>query len=187
MLPQTTSNNRVPPLPPEVLPSGAPKKFLIFSFVVFLGFFMIYAGLTFGYNAFLNKSIDSMQNELDSLNTQITPEEQNNLTALYSQIYNIKDLLLKHVYGSTLFSFLENNTQKQVVYNNVVVSVKDRKIVIEGTAATYDDLVEQLTIYEASPDVERVLLESSNAQKDVVKFKVTLTVTKKVFLSQTQT
>ncbi len=165
----------------EKVPSGVPQRFLTFSALVFLSVLLIYFGLTFGYAPFLKGEIKDAKAKVDELGRKISAEDQKELTSLYSQIVNIERLLSSHVFGSRIFDFLEENTAPQVTYLKTDLSVPDRRVELDGVAATYDELVRQLAALEQAPEVERLNLESAELSGGVVRFKVNLVFKEKVF------
>lgn len=166
----------------EALPSGTPRRILITSFVLFLAVILTYFGLAFGYKIFLENSIKDLEAEVKTVSTQISPEEQENLIKLYSQISNLQKVLVNHKDVSPIFLFLESSTHPRVVYNTMNLSVTDRELALEGAAGSYEDLAAQLAIFEKSPSVERIFLESSQAAGSVVRFRVILEFKSKMFL-----
>jgi len=64
-----SSSGRVPGR--EVLPSGAPRKFLTFSFFLFLLVALTYFGLSVGYKAYLNRDIDKLEGALNDLRFEV--------------------------------------------------------------------------------------------------------------------
>lgn len=178
--PIAPSARRMAP-PPEVLPSHAPKKFLYFSGLVFMVTLLLYSGLSFGYVSFLESSISKMEGEIETLSLQVSSEQQKELAQLYSQIKNLQTVLGEHVETTGLFAFFERNTDPKVVYQDVTVSIPDNQVSVEGAAESYDALVSQLAIYEKAPEVTRMLLESSNFESGVVRFKIVLNMTPEIF------
>ena len=174
-----SSSGRVPGR--EVLPSGAPRKFLTFSFFLFLLVALTYFGLSVGYKAYLNRDIDKLEGALNDLRFEVPQEEQDELVSFFSQVANIKKVLDEHVIASNFFSVLEKNTHSKIAYTNMDLSVADRKIGLSGVAADYDALVTQLAIFESVPEIERIVLDNSQRNEGVVAFRVTLTVDKGVF------
>lgn len=165
----------------EILPSGTPLKFLTFSFFLFLVSILAYIGLSVGYKAFLSNEVSKLEESIDELRFQISVDQQENLLRFLSQVNNVEDLLGEHVATSNLFPILENNTHSKVAYAGINVSVADRKILIDGVAETFDALVSQLTIYESVPEIERIVLQSSNRAGGVINFKVELTMVAEAF------
>ena len=165
----------------EVLPSGVPRKFLTFSFFLFLSMLLIYFGLSVGYQTFLNSEIAGLEEDIETLRFQNSVEQQENLVRFFSQINNVQEILGDHVVISNMFPILEANTHSRVVYTRMEVSVVERKIVIEGIAESFDALVAQLTIYEDVPEIQRAVLESADRRAGVVEFKVSLVVVPELF------
>lgn len=176
MLPETPTMHTAPQgLPPDILPSGAPRRFVLFGAILFFASLLFYIGLSAGYESFLRRSIQSLENQRESLAAQLTGEDQKNLVTLYSQIVNLRTLLGDHVFAAKLFPILERNTHPDVAYLTLNLSVPDRELVIEGVAASYDALVSQLAIYEAAPEIERVALQNSRTDGGIVNFTAVLT------------
>lgn len=160
--------------------SGVPRRFLFFSFLLFLISMLVYLGLSFGYKPALNKSIEKLNSDLETLSKKVTQAQQDDLIAVSSQISNIKNLLDDHVLASKLFPLLEANTHKRVAYLSLETNIPEREVIIDGVAGSYDDLVAQLAIYEKADGVEKVLLHGSKLDGKVVNFRVILTVDRDV-------
>jgi hypothetical protein len=170
---QTSIRNQIPT--DEKMPSGFPRRFLFFSFLLFLAVLLVYFGLTFGYKPALNRSIENLEGELDNLSAQITSEQQDNLIRVHSQITNITKLFSNHVFASKMFSVIEKNTENRVAYKSLDIDVPSMEITLEGIAGSYDDLVSQLAIYEQAKEIERVVLQSSKLEGTAVSFRVGIT------------
>ena len=165
----------------EKVPSGVPGRFLAFSIFIFLLVMVSYLGLTFGYSAFLRGEIEDSKAKLDELGGRISLNDQKELTQLYSQISNIEKLLNSHILGSRVFSFLEATTASQVNYIGADLSVPDRRLTLDGAAASYDELVRQMVAYDGASEVERINLESSEVVGPVVRFKISLVFKPEIF------
>lgn len=165
----------------EMLPTGMPRKFLTFSFFLFLATLLIYLGMSAGYKAFLNNEISNLKDDIEELRFQISPDQQDNMVKFFSQVENTKGLLDDHVIASKLFPILEANTHSKVAYKTMAVSVPDNKIEIEGVAESYDALVSQMAIFKAVPQIRNVVLESSERNGDIVKFNIAITVVPELF------
>lgn len=165
----------------EKVPSGVPRRFLTFSALLFLMVLLIYFGLTFGYAPFLKGQIEDLRAKVDELGRKISAEDQKELTGLYSQISNIEKLLSSHVLASRAFNFLEENTSQQVTYLKTDLSVPERRLALDGAAASYEELVRQLAAYDEAPAVERMNLESAEESGGVVRFKAGLILKETIF------
>lgn len=151
---------------------GWPNKFFAFALLVFVAVLLIYFGLSFGYKAFLENSIDNLNDDIDELASRITDEERENLEMLYSQITNMRSLLGDHVASSNVFLLLESITAPNITYTTLGLSTDDEGLVLEGIAGSYADLTVQLALFEQSPYVERYNLQSSEWNSGVIQFEV---------------
>ncbi|OGY57220.1 MAG: hypothetical protein A2Y84_00170 [Candidatus Colwellbacteria bacterium RBG_13_48_8] len=163
---------------------GWPRKFFTFSLFVFILVTLVYAGLAFGYRAFLNGRIEATQDKLEELSNQVTDEQRENLITLYSQVANMRDLLGNHKFASNVFALLETVTGQKVVYISFDLDVPDRRVSLEGVAGSYEDLVAQLVLYENAPEIEQYTLKSSNRDGQKVRFAVDLKLSSELLLNQ---
>lgn len=160
---------------------GWPKRFFTFALVLFVTVFLVYLGLAFGYESFLQNAIGEIETELDTLSDQVTDEQREQLATLYSQVTNIRGLLSDHTVASQAFNVLQSITSDQVVYTDFDLSTPEREASIEGVAASYEALVSQLALYEDSDAIERFTLKNSEVQNNIVTFGVTVVFQPDVF------
>ena len=165
----------------ERIPSGVPRRFLTFSITLSLTMLLGYLVLTFGYGPYLKGEINDSKAKLDALGRQVSVEDQEELIRLYSQINNIERLLSSHVLASRVLAFLETNTARQITYTGADLSILDRRLTLDGVAASYDELVKQLAAYEQAPEVGRTNLEGSETSAGAVRFRVSLILKPEVF------
>src|ERR1035441_315975 len=111
------------PLPQQVInqlsrePSETPGwsgGILLFSGALLLIILAVYFGMIFAYEPYLNGEISSVQSQIATLGQTISPGDQANLIAFYSQIANLQSLLHNHVIFSQFLSWLEQNTEAHV-------------------------------------------------------------------------
>ncbi len=181
-MPQTT-NNFAEQAMRERLQVGWPWRLMVTMLVVFLASILVYLGLAYGYKPFLNKSLADIQGELDGFSAQLSSEQKENFVNFYSQITNLQRLLRTHVLGSKVFPLLESLTHKEVTYTTSNLSVSDKTVTLEGVARNYEVLVQQLALYQGSPEVTRVILDSAKSLGSVVQFRVKLILNPEVFKS----
>ena len=167
--------------PRERLNAGLPWRLFTFSLILFAASFVIYLGLNFGYKAFLNKSIDSLNSTLNSLSFQVAPTERDGFINFYSQLSNLQKLLASHVMSSKIFPLLEGYTDPRVAYSTVNISVIDRTLTLDGFAKDYSVLATQLATYQQSPEVESVTLENSTLSGTTVRFTAKLILKNEIF------
>jgi Tfp pilus assembly protein PilN len=156
------------PLPQRVVDqlSNEPPKtpgwslgILTFSGGLLFLVIFIYAGLTFGYQPYLEGQVSQTQNQIDQLSQQISPADQTNLINFYSQIANLQTLLHNHIIISNLFPWLEANTEPNVYYTSFSFSGGDQ-ITLSAVAASEADVNQQLAIFQSSPEVESVVVST---------------------------
>jgi len=151
---------------------GLPWKVFIFSFILFGTVLGSYLGLIFGYKPFLNSRIESVQSQIDELARSVSVEEQSELLRFYSQIVNMKTLLDGHISLNKFFSFLENRANRQVSYDIAFLNSSNRELILEGVAASYPILSEQLQALHQAPEVERYTLSQSQVAEGRVRFRI---------------
>lgn len=137
---------------------------VMFSGTILFIVVFVYLGLTLGYEPYLNSQIKQQQDQINKLSQSISTTDQAKLIAFYSQISNLKTLLKNHVISSKMFDWLEKNTEANVSYQSMSFS-QGNNLTLSGTAVAEGDLNQQLAIFEASPEVQRVNLTSvANSQ-----------------------
>ncbi len=161
---------------PEKLPSGMPWRLFIFIALFTLAVALVYAGLSFGYRPYLESRISEVDQQISQLGAAISKQDQENFVRFYSQLINFNKILEKHPLPSKIFLLLEQATNKKVAYTNVDLRVGEKKLTLEGIAASYTTLAEQLASYDQSPAVASSLLNQSQYSDtdNAVRFKVTL-------------
>lgn len=115
----------------------------------------IYLGMSYGYEPYLQSQITSNQNQISVLDKSIPATDQANLIHFYSQISNLRTLLQKHTLSSQFFSWLGNNTEKNIYYQSFTLA-SGYKVTATGHAATEEDVNQQISIFENSPEVTSV-------------------------------
>ncbi|HUC02153.1 MAG TPA: PilN domain-containing protein [Candidatus Paceibacterota bacterium] len=160
------------PLPEKVIeqlgrePSSGTTGFapgaLLFSGGLLFFAIIIYCGLAFGYEPYLQSQLTATQNKVSALNQSISPTDQTQLINFYSQIANLQTLLQSHVLSSQLFSWLEQNTEANVYYRSFSLQ-SGNQVVLVGTAASEADVNQQIAIFENSPEVSSVDVTGVNA------------------------
>lgn len=116
---------------------------------------IVYLGMSYGYEPYLQSEITNNQNQISALNKSISADDQANLIHFYSQISNLKTLLQKHILTSQFFDWLGKNTEANVYYQSLTVA-SGYKVTATGHAATEADVNQQISIFENSPEVSSV-------------------------------
>ena len=164
------------------LGSGLPWKLLAFSVFIFALAILSYFGLAFGYETYLNNQIAATDSETEALSQKISSESQSKFIDVYSRLSNFKVLLAGHVYGTKVLPLLEKVTYPTIYYNNIELSVDDRKMVLSGIAANFESLSRQLALYDAEKaSIESYILNQSRVVDNQVNFRITLVLSSKMF------
>lgn len=159
----------------EELPVGWPWRFFLFSLLVAVAAGVIYAGLTYGYRPFLSVQIDEQKAAIAQLSQIIPKKQQEDFIAFYSQLVNLQSLLKDHIFTSKIFPFLQANTNRFIYYSLLDLRLGERRLIIEGVAASYEIFAQQLQAFSLAPEVETLIINDSSALGDRVKFRLSLT------------
>jgi nitrogen fixation/metabolism regulation signal transduction histidine kinase len=166
---------------PDSLPVGWPWRLLLFMAIVFCTMAALYLGMTLGYKPYLNSQINSLDQKISQLSQSIDEEQQKSLISFYSQLININNLLKTHSESSKFFDFLEKNTSGRVYYESADLSVSGKTVKLEGIAASYSVLAEQIEIFRRASEVEGVFLDGSSVGQSGIDFSATLSLNPIIF------
>jgi len=162
---------------------GWSSGIMLFSGSVLLIIVLIYAGLQFGYEPYLNSQISVLQAQAQKVGQSVSPADEANLIRFYSQISNIQSLIKNHVFFSQFLTLLEENTEANVYYTSMVFT-SGNQITLVGVARTSADVSEQIAAFEASPNIAAISLSNVTFSPAVNEwtFSAVLTVRPSVFL-----
>ena len=153
---------------------GWAGQILMFSGTIFFISLVIYLGLDFGYKAYLNSSLKTLQDQLQTFSQQVPVEDQKKIISFYSQISNLKTVLANHVFSSQLFGWLEKNTQVNVSYDKFNLNTTNNQLSLSGTAKTMDDVNQQMVIFQSQENVSKIALGNIGFTGGVWRFETTL-------------
>lgn len=159
---------------PEKLPVGWPWRIFVFSVMFLLAAILSYFGLRFGYSSYLTSKIKSIDANLETLTGEISIKDRNDFINSYSQLVNLKNILDKHMFVSKIFPLLEKVTNQKVYYTTLDFKLTERKLILEGLTDSYGTLGEQLASFDGEPMIERYNLDQSQIADNLIKFKVSL-------------
>lgn len=177
----TSAQNLSEQFRPQEVESAIPWRLIIFAFLLLLLSVLLYGGLTFGYEPYLNSQIQKIDGQLQGLSGAVSQSDQDNLIHFYSQLANFNKVLKSHVASSKIFSLLEKDANQKVFFTDVDLRVSERSLILQGTAASYAVLASQLAAFDAEPMVTKYLLNQSQFSNSLVNFKVTLTLSPDIF------
>ncbi len=179
--PQKIQNNLREQFVSEQIPVGLPWHLLIFS-VFLVGFsIFIYFGLKFGYASYLDSRAASLDKKIEVLTGKVSKDEQQNLISFYSQFINLKKVLGGHAFSSNIYGFLERNTLPPVYYYEANFLADDKTVELKGKADSMETLVGQLSLFDKSPELEKVVLEQLSFEGAQVGFGAILTFKEEFF------
>ena len=138
---------------------------VMFSGAMLFVVVFVYVGLVFGYEPYISSELQKTQDQVSQLGQSISPTDQANLLKFYSQISNLRTLLRSHTLSGQLFAWLEKNTEANVQYSSLQFSSKNQ-VQLVGKAKAESDVNQQVAIFEASPQVQRVSVTSVSAAQE---------------------
>lgn len=185
-MPQQFVQNPMNQFEAENLPVGWPWRFFMISFVIFLSSILIYLGLVFGYEPFLKNEIAKKDQAIAQSGAEVSKDDQDKFIQIYSKVINIKSLIDNHIFSSNALLFLQSVTHPKVYYTGLGMKVSDREIELDGVAASFSALSEQLEAFAQTKGIERYSLVQSQLNGDIVQFKVSLKLSKELLLSITK-
>lgn len=165
---------------PETPPAGVPWRLFTYAGLAFLASLLIYVGLSVGYKSYLSSRISAVDGQIKKLGVAISKEDQEKFLRFYSQLVNFNKILDNHVLPAQIFPLLEKITSQKVRFTNFDLKIDERKLTLEGAAASYEILAQQLSAFAGDPGVENYMLNQSQLADGAVKFKAVLTLKKEV-------
>lgn len=158
------------------------------SFVV--GIVLVLLALSVSVSIFIYRS--SLESEIRKINQDIArigeSVDANLLTQMKvfdNQIINLKKVLDAHREGSKLFSFLEEHTLRQVMFNDLSVNVDRPEFNVSGRAVTYTILAKQISHLESIPGVTDVSISDiSLTSEGGVKFSMRVRLKPELFMEE---
>ena len=168
---------------PSVKVPGWSMGILLFSGAVLAVILVIYAGLAFGFQPYLNSQIAQTQSKIAAESQKISSSDAQALTTYYSQITNLSTLVASHVIFSQVLTWLESNTEANVYYGSMSFG-SGNQVTLSSFARTQADVNQQIAIFESSPNVSSVSITSVmfSATAGMWSFNTVLTLKKSLFL-----
>ena len=167
----------------ENVSGGMPWRLMIFTFILFIFAVFISLGLRLGYVTFLDSQISIVDEQIESLAAQLSEGVQEEFLIFHSQLVNLEAVLGERGFSRNVFGFLEKNTLPLVYYTDAEYSFDDYSFSISGQANSMRTLVEQMTVFDEAPELERVILDLVNQQESQVSFTLRLIFQPKFFES----
>ncbi|TSC60582.1 MAG: hypothetical protein LiPW15_460 [Parcubacteria group bacterium LiPW_15] len=139
---------------------GSYKQLLLLAGSLFAISLIIYLGLSYGYEPYLNGQKDDLDAQIQTFSQKISQEDQAKLVGFYSQLANIKTLLGKHPSTSRIFDWLGQNTQSNTYFTKFSFNVPTNQLTLLGNSKSPQDAAEQAAIFESRPEISRLNLNN---------------------------
>lgn len=156
------------------------------GFLFFISLFIfiasaVAAGGVFGYEAYLNKSIDDKKASLQRVRDEFDPEQITQLVRLDSRISTAQTLLSSHVAPSAIFAFLSQQTLEKVQFNSFLYGLNadgSATITLTGVADSFATVALQSDQFSAATQILKdVVFSNVNNATNAVNFSVTANIT----------
>jgi hypothetical protein len=128
---------------------------LWFSFGLLALMVLLYAGIAFGYEPYVEGQTNAVTASVVSLDKSIPSGQASSLMRLYSQAVHAKSLLEGHVLFSRFLTWLGNDTEANVYYASLGFAAKNQ-VTLVVLAKSEADVNQQVAIFEDDPNVASV-------------------------------
>jgi hypothetical protein len=155
---------------------GAYRELLLISGALFGLSIIFYAGLAFGYAAYLRSSLTEVDAQIQNFSAGISEEDRAQVQGFYSQLVNLRTLLAGHTTASPVLALLERTVQPGVHYTKLTLNANNRQVVLSGAADSLDDAAAQAAVLQGQPEVAHLDFNNAGAQA-AGPWQFTLTVT----------
>lgn len=139
---------------------GWSSRLLLFSCTLLLLMLFLYVGLEFGYLPKLGADQSKLDSAIAAASNGIPPADQVRLASFYSQLANVKTLLGIHTTASSLFPWLQGAMLPNVYLARVSFVAMNQQLLINGVARSVRDVADQLSLFEAQPSIDRVIVNN---------------------------
>jgi hypothetical protein len=142
---------------------GWSSRLLLFSFTIALLMVLLYAGLEYWYLPKLDGDQSRLDQAIQTASNGVPQADQARLASFYSQLANIRTLLGVHIVASPLFAWLERATLPNVYLSRLSLTSSNRQLLMNGAARSMRDIADQITLFQAQPETNRVLVNNVSA------------------------
>jgi len=160
---------------------ASPKNFVFGSLAFLLVSLALYLFLS-GYSKLTESRIAATDREIQDIVASISLEEVEKVITLDAQIRGLKKLLPAHLFISSVFDFLENNTNPKIAFKSLKVSLQNNTISLEGAANDLEEISIQSAAFKQNPDVRDVILKDVSNVGNSYNFKLDLLFSRSLIL-----
>ena len=134
---------------------------------------LLAAGGLFLYRRSLSQTLVSWEEQVRAQESELRPELLNQLLQLSATVSSVRELLQNHIYLSNLLRLLEDVTRPDVIFSNLNYSSESRVAELNGSAANYGAVAQQLSLLDGHREVESVSFGGlSLGERGRVNFKI---------------
>lgn len=144
-------------------PQGAYRQLLLIAGGLFIVMIVVYAGLAFGYQTYLRRSVAALKDKRDAVSASVPAEAQAETAAFYSQLVNLRTLLGAHSRVSPAFALVERSASPNAYFTRMNVNVATNEMTLTGAARTLKDIADQAALIERQPEVSRASFNNAGA------------------------
>lgn len=160
---------------PVAAPIGLPWRLSLAAGALFLVSIFVYFGLRFGYRAYLEKQESRVTASIEGLAEQVSSDEQEQFVTLYSQIVNLKTVLDQHRFTANTFPLLEREVVSGVVFTAADFDAASRRLRLDGTAGSLEELAVQVAEIEKAAEVEMITVDKVSLSGSSAAFTISVT------------
>lgn len=154
---------------------GWSGSLLAFSFAIFVIALVLWGGIKYGYETYLQKQVDTLDGQIKAFSQNISAADQARVQTFYSQISNIQKLTSGHIVASPVFDWLQATTLQSVYFSKFSLNAQTNQLSLTGVARTLPDVSSQITAFQGATDkVSKVTVsnvsmgQGTNWQFDII-------------------
>jgi hypothetical protein len=147
---------------------------MFFSVAIFVVSGILYGGLKYGYEPYLDSKVSDMDAKIADAEKSITTGDKARLLKLNSQVANLKSLLVAKRSTKEVLDWLQNNTLSKIRYSRADINREVDGISLVGVAATMEDFTAQLRQFQQDPMVRQAAFSHLGPAKGAWEFDITL-------------
>lgn len=166
---------------------GVYSQLLMLSLSLVILAVFLFLGLSYGYKPYLASRIETLDAEINRFGEEIPAEKQAEMATFYSQIVNLKTVLNNHSAISPFWAWLERNTLQNIYFSKVNINTSGNQVTLLGGARSNADIMAQLSVFENSPEVEKLVFGSVSNTAQGWQWSATLFLKKSLFKASTGT
>lgn len=113
----------------------------------------------YGLVALANHNLQAQEPQLEEeIQQKVTglKKDLHDLLISDSRLQELKNLISKHRFSSSIFLFFEKTTLPQVQFSNFNLNGSTLRVDLAGETTNFNTLAQQITILENSPEVESI-------------------------------